>query len=198
MSSNVGEIRDPNFTWSCGRKFSIQNIGGNWIVMFGISRHFEFSSPSGLYSGCSHNPGNPWSGAFLALSMKFLSDPWTTIGTLAIFKNIQNINQKAFILLPAIRRSIPKPCIVAAFTYFKNLTHHLNRKFYAVINHHLRSLLALKVNYRVDDILVAVRRAKKHKVFEPSAIESFLENNSEPRYSIKLSFKPNNNGYDEQ
>ena len=78
-----------------------------------------------------------WSGTFLALSMKLLSDPWTTIGTLAIFKNIQNINQKAFILLPAIRRSIPKPCIVAAFTYFKNLTHHLNRKFYAVINYEL-------------------------------------------------------------
>ena len=58
--------------------------------------------------------------------------------------------------------------------------------------HHLRSLLALKVNYRIDDILVAVRRAMKYKVFEAGAIESFLENNSEPRYSIKLSFKPNN------
>jgi len=67
----------------------------------------------------------------------------------------------------------------------------------ATWRHHLRSLLALKVNYRVDDILLAVRRAKKYKVFESSAIERFLEKNSEPRYSIKLSFKPNNNnGYD--
>ena len=65
--------------------------------------------------------------------------------------------------------------------------------------HHLRSLLALKVNYRVEDILVAVRRAWQYKVFESSAIERFLENNSEPRYSIKLSFKPkNNNGYERQ
>ena len=56
--------------------------------------------------------------------------------------------------------------------------------------HHLRSLLALKVNYRVEDILVAVRRAWQYKVFESGAIERFLENNSEPRYSIKLSFKP--------
>ncbi|MBT6049468.1 MAG: hypothetical protein HOG49_21940, partial [Candidatus Scalindua sp.] len=75
---------------------------------------------------------------------------------------------------------------------------HIKRYKPTSWRHHLRSLLALKVNYRVDDILVAVRRAKKYKVFEPSAIESFLENNSEPRYSIKLSFKPNNNGYDEQ
>jgi len=59
--------------------------------------------------------------------------------------------------------------------------------------HHLRRLLALKVNYRVDDIMVAVRRAQQYKVFEAGTIESFLENNSEPRYSIKLSFKPKNN-----
>lgn len=65
--------------------------------------------------------------------------------------------------------------------------------------HHLRSLLALKVNYRVEDILVAIRRAWQYKVFESGAIERFLENNSEPRYSIKLSFKPKrNNGYGQQ
>jgi transposase len=59
--------------------------------------------------------------------------------------------------------------------------------------HHLKSLLAMKVNYRVEDILVAVRRAQQYKVFESGAIERFLVNNSEPRYSIKLSFKRNNN-----
>lgn len=64
--------------------------------------------------------------------------------------------------------------------------------------HHLRSLLALKVNYRVEDILVAIRRALLYKVFDSSVVENFLENNSEPRYSIKLSFKPRNNNYDEQ
>ena len=68
-------------------------------------------------------------------------------------------------------------------------------------HHHLRILLALKVNYRVEDILVAIRRAWQYKVFEAGAVEKFLENNSEPRYSIKLSFKPknkNNNGYEQQ
>ena len=67
--------------------------------------------------------------------------------------------------------------------------------------HHLRSLLALKVNYRVEDILVAIRRAWQYKVFEAGAVEKFLENNSEPRYSIRLSFKPRNqnkNGYEQQ
>jgi transposase len=63
--------------------------------------------------------------------------------------------------------------------------------------HHLKSLLALKVNYRVEDILVAVRRAHSYKVYESGAIERFLANNSEPRYSIKLSFKCNkNSGYE--
>jgi hypothetical protein len=64
--------------------------------------------------------------------------------------------------------------------------------------HHLRRLLAMKVNYRVEDILVAVRRAQQYKVFESGAIERFQENNSEPRYSIKLSFKPKNKPGDEQ
>ena len=59
--------------------------------------------------------------------------------------------------------------------------------------HHLRRLLALKINYRTEDIMVAVRRAKQYKVFDAGTIESFLENNSEPRYSIKLSFKPRKN-----
>jgi len=64
--------------------------------------------------------------------------------------------------------------------------------------HHLRCLLAMKVNYRVEDILMAVRRAQRYKVFESGAIERFLTNNSEPRYSVKLSFKPNNNhGYEQ-
>jgi transposase len=63
--------------------------------------------------------------------------------------------------------------------------------------HHLRRLLALKVNYRVDDILVAVRRAHQYKVYESGTIERFLENNSEPRYPIKLTFKPQNRTDDE-
>jgi transposase len=64
--------------------------------------------------------------------------------------------------------------------------------------HHLKSLLALKVNYRVEDILVAVRRAQEYKVFDSGVIARFLENNSEPRYSIKLSFKSNKNFDHEQ
>ena len=63
--------------------------------------------------------------------------------------------------------------------------------------HHLRSLLAMRVNYRVEDIMVAIRRALKYNVFDSGTIEGFLVNNSEPRYSIKLSFKPKNNNYEQ-
>ena len=64
--------------------------------------------------------------------------------------------------------------------------------------HHLRNLLSMKINYRIDDIMVAVRRALQYRVFESGTIEGFLVNNSEPRYSIKLSFKPKNNNSYEQ
>ena len=74
----------------------------------------------------------------------------------------------------------------------------IKRHKFSSWGHHLRSLLALKVNYRVEDILVAVRRAQQYKVFESGAVERFLDNNSEPRYSVKLSFKPKNHNDYEQ
>ena len=61
--------------------------------------------------------------------------------------------------------------------------------------YHLRRLLALKVNYRIDDIMVAIRRAQDYRVYEAGDIEGFLKNNSEPRYSVRLSFKPRNNNH---
>ncbi len=64
--------------------------------------------------------------------------------------------------------------------------------------YHLRRLLALKVNYHVDDILMAIDRAQRYKVFDAGTIEGFLVNNSEPRYSSKLSIKPRNNNSHEQ
>ncbi len=65
--------------------------------------------------------------------------------------------------------------------------------------YHLRRILELKVNYRVEDIIFAVRRAQEYRVYEAGDIEGFLKNNSESRYSVRLSFKPRNtNGYDRQ
>jgi len=58
--------------------------------------------------------------------------------------------------------------------------------------YHLRRLLSLKAVYHIDDILLAVRRAQQYKVFDASTIEGFLQNNSEPRHSARLSFKPKN------
>src|SRR5690606_30438982 len=62
--------------------------------------------------------------------------------------------------------------------------------------HHLRGLLALKVNYRIEDILVAVRRAEEYKVFDSSTIERFLSRNSESRYPIKLTFNRKQDEYE--
>jgi len=56
--------------------------------------------------------------------------------------------------------------------------------------YHLRRLLALKAIYHTDDIALAVERAQQYKVFDASTIEGFLVNNSEPRYSARLSIKP--------
>jgi len=62
----------------------------------------------------------------------------------------------------------------------------------------LRRLLSLKAVYHIDDILLAVRRAQQYKVFDAATIEGFLQNNSEPRYSVRLSFKPKNRNDYEQ
>jgi hypothetical protein len=64
--------------------------------------------------------------------------------------------------------------------------------------YHLRRLLALKAVYYIDDILLAVHRAQQYKVFDAATIEGFLKNNSEPRHSTRLTFKPKNyNDYEQ-
>jgi hypothetical protein len=52
--------------------------------------------------------------------------------------------------------------------------------------HHLRRILSLKVSYQTEDILVAVGRALKFKVYESSAIENFLRVNAEQKNGITL------------
>jgi hypothetical protein len=52
--------------------------------------------------------------------------------------------------------------------------------------HHLRKILALKVNYHVDDIMIAVRRATDHKVYESSSIENFLSLNATKKNELRL------------
>ncbi len=59
--------------------------------------------------------------------------------------------------------------------------------------HHLRAVLSLKVNYHVDDIIIAVRRALKHKVYESGAIENFLLFNAEKKNEVQLLSKTNKN-----
>ena len=78
--------------------------------------------------------------------------------------------------------------------YIEQLRRHKKASW----GYHLRKLLALKVNYRVEDIVMAIRRAQDYRVYDATTIEGFLDNNSEPRHHIKLSIKPRkNNGYEQ-
>jgi transposase len=60
--------------------------------------------------------------------------------------------------------------------------------------HHLRRLLSFKVNYHVQDIILAVKRALKYKIYDSSSIESFLAVNASKKDEIKLF--PNNKKYE--
>jgi transposase len=61
--------------------------------------------------------------------------------------------------------------------------------------HHLCRILQLKADYQKEDILTAVSRALKYKVYESSSIENFLSVNAEKKNEITLFHK--NSSYDE-
>lgn len=50
----------------------------------------------------------------------------------------------------------------------------------------LRSILALKINYEIDDIVIAIKRALKYKVLDSRAIENFLDINAQKKNEVKL------------
>ena len=52
--------------------------------------------------------------------------------------------------------------------------------------HHLRQILAMKVNYHVDDIMIAVRRAMKHQVYDSASVANFLEFNATKKNELRL------------
>ncbi len=52
--------------------------------------------------------------------------------------------------------------------------------------HHLRKILALKINYHVDDIRMAVRRAMERQVYDSSSIENFLSLNVTKKNELRL------------
>jgi hypothetical protein len=52
----------------------------------------------------------------------------------------------------------------------------------------LTKLLALKVTYSADDILMAVDRAYQHGVYDVRTIESFLKTHARPLHALKNLF----------
>jgi transposase len=62
--------------------------------------------------------------------------------------------------------------------------------------HHLSRVLSLKVNYHQQDIVLAVARALKFKVYESGAIENFLDSFAEKKNEYRL-FPGNDYGHEE-
>jgi len=62
--------------------------------------------------------------------------------------------------------------------------------------HHLSRVLSLKVNYHQQDIILAVARALKYKVYESGAIENFLDSYAEKKNEYRL-FPGNDYGHEE-
>ena len=62
--------------------------------------------------------------------------------------------------------------------------------------HHLSRVLSLKVNYHQQDIVLAVARALKFKVYESGAIENFLDSFAEKKNEYRL-FPGNDPGHEE-
>lgn len=52
--------------------------------------------------------------------------------------------------------------------------------------HHLRHILSLKVNYTIEDIVMATQRAMRYKVYEAGAIENFLSVNAIKKNEVQL------------
>jgi transposase len=67
-------------------------------------------------------------------------------------------------------------------TFIQEIKKHKPRNYH----YHLKSLLALKLCYHVEDIVLAVERALKFRVFEVRAIESFLATNAKKRNEPEL------------
>ena len=44
----------------------------------------------------------------------------------------------------------------------------------------------MKVNYHVDDIIIAVRRAMKHQVYDSASVANFLEFNATKKNELRL------------
>ena len=70
----------------------------------------------------------------------------------------------------------------AMATFVQEIKKHKPRHYH----YHLRSILAFKLYYQVEDILLAVERALKFRVFEARAIESFLLTNAKKRNEPEL------------
>lgn len=67
-------------------------------------------------------------------------------------------------------------------TFIEQMKKQKHKNYY----YQLRNILALKINYEIDDIVIAVKRALKYKVLDARAIENFLGINAQKKNEVKL------------
>ena len=105
--------------------------------MFGIGCHNKPLWLSGPNASSSHHIGDTVSGCYPPPCFQLFCHPGTTIGLITFFKNVHDLCQKSFILLPSGGWTTFQPLIVAAFSHLKYFAHHLNGKSAAVIAYEL-------------------------------------------------------------
>lgn len=69
----------------------------------------------------------------------------------------------------------------------------LKKQNHGTYLHHCRQILSLKSNYLADDIIVAIKRALRYRVFGSQAIENFLKVNAEKKSEFTFSSKSTSN-----
>ena len=137
LRSDIGDVRDPYLTWSGSVELLVQQVRCYRIIVLGVRCHFEPFWLSCSQLSSFHNLGYPVFGYCPAIYTKLFGDPWAAVGLIALVKDIHDLDQQLFILLPACRRSAAKPFVITGSAHLKYFAHHLNGKTGSVIAHKL-------------------------------------------------------------
>ena len=89
-----------------------QQIRRYWIMMPGVCCHLEPFGYSCPQLSSLHDPGYPVFRYDPAIYPKLFCDPGASIGLIALFEDIHDLDQQLFVFLPASRRTAAKPFVI--------------------------------------------------------------------------------------
>ena len=170
LGTDICDVRDPHFAWTGGVEHLVQQVRCNWIIMLGVCGYFEPLWLSCPQLSSLHDPGYTVYGYGPAIYPKLFSDPRATVGLIALFKDIHNLDQQLLVLLPAVRWSAAKPFVITGSAHLKYFAHHLNGKTRTVIAHKLvdfPSLLEkmLTAFFKMSLSILASRSSLRNRAF---------------------------------